>query len=122
MAGVHRFSERVIDYAERLSDMADAAQGKNHRRSRAKRWLLLPATGAALYAVVRSDRFSRQAKEVVDEAKTRASDLPDDLVARLRQTTGQTSSQSSGQSRRSSTTRRASSSRRSTSSRRTKAA
>jgi hypothetical protein len=122
MAGVHRFSERVIDYAERLSDMADAAQGKNHRRSRATRWLLLPATGAALYAVVRSDMFSRQAKEVVDEAKTRASDLPDDLVARVRQTTGQKSSQSGGQSRRSSATRKASSSRRSTSSRRTKAA
>jgi hypothetical protein len=69
MAAVHEFSERVIDYAERLSDMADVAQGKHHRRVRTRRWLLLPATGAALYAVLRSDMFSRQAKEVVEEAK-----------------------------------------------------
>ena len=28
MNGVHKFSAHVIDYAERLSDVADAAQGK----------------------------------------------------------------------------------------------
>jgi hypothetical protein len=30
MNGIHKFSAQVIDYAERLSDVADAAQGKNH--------------------------------------------------------------------------------------------
>ena len=88
MAGIHKFSSQVIDYAERLSDVADAAQGKHRRRvSGTTRWLFLPASGAALYALLRSDSFSRQAKEVVDEAKTRAAELPEDLVARVRQTT-----------------------------------
>lgn len=92
MSGIHRLSSRVIDYAERLADMADAAEGKHrHRGGGTTRWLLLPASGAALYALMRSDAFSRPAKEVVDEAKTRASELPDELVARVRQTAGRTS-------------------------------
>ena len=115
MAGIQKFSEHVIDYAERLSNMADAAEGKRPQR-RATRWLLLPASGAALYALFRSDTVSRQAKEVVDEAKNRASELPDDLVARVRQSSGQSSSQNGGGQR------RATSSRKSNTSRKTKAA
>ena len=68
--------------------------------------------------LVRSDAFSRQAKGVVDEAKTRASELPDDLVARVRQTQGSQSSSSGnggGQRRRSGT-------RKTSTSRKTKAA
>jgi hypothetical protein len=86
VAGIQKFSEQVIEYAERLSDMADAAEGRQHRRSAAKvtRWVLLPASGAALFALVRSNYFARQAKEVVDEAKSRASELPDDLISRVR--------------------------------------
>jgi hypothetical protein len=95
MAAIHKFSSHVIDYAERLSLMADAAQGKGRHRGRATRWLLLPASGAALYAIVRSDSFSRQAKEVMDEAKSKATELPDDLVARVRQTNARSSSSSS---------------------------
>ncbi|HSC92678.1 MAG TPA: hypothetical protein VLB86_13580 [Gaiellaceae bacterium] len=113
MSGIHTFSSRVIDYAERLSDMADAAEGKGQHRGRARRWLLLPASGAALYALVKSDAFSRQAKGVVDEAKARASELPEDLVARVRQTSGTSSqngqrrsSTSSTASRKRSTTRK----------------
>src|SRR6187200_443229 len=90
MNGIHKFSAQVIDYAERLSDVADAAQGKNHSHRHAPsttRWLLLPASGAALYALVKSDAFSRQAKEVIDDAKTRASELPEDLIGLVRQTT-----------------------------------
>ena len=88
MNGIHKFSAQVIDYAERLSDVADAAQGKNHRQAgSAKRWLLLPASGAALYAIVKSDAFSRQAKDVMDDAKTRAAELPEDLIGLVRQTT-----------------------------------
>jgi hypothetical protein len=97
MSGIHRFSSQVIDYAERLSNMADAAEGKHrHRVGGTTRWLLLPASGAALYALLRSDSFSRQAKEVVDEAKTRATELPEDLAARVRQTTGRTAGRTSG--------------------------
>ena len=96
MNGIHRFSERMIDYAERMSDVADAAQGRNPRKSGARRWLLLPASGAALYALLRSDSFSKQAKGLVDEAKTRASDLPEDLMSRVRQTAPTTTSSTNG--------------------------
>ena len=114
MGGVHRFSDRVIDYAERLSDMADAAEGKRHRvGGQTTRLMLLPAAGAAFYALLRSDRFSRQAKDVLGEAKSRAAELPDDLLARVRQTSG--SSRSSAQA-----SRNGSSARRSTTSQSTK--
>ena len=65
MAGIQKFSAQVIDYAERLSDMADAAQGKRRGSGvRVSRWMLLPASGAAVYALLQSDRFSRQAKKL----------------------------------------------------------
>jgi hypothetical protein len=105
MASVQKFSSQVIDYAERLSTMADAAEGKK-KGSGASRWLLLPATGAALYALVKSDSFSRQAKGVMKEAKTRAAELPDDLLTRVRETAERGTSQrgsgnSSGSTRKS---------------------
>lgn len=83
---IQGFAERVIDLAERMSDVADAAAGKRRRRPSAfTRWLVLPGTGAGLYALAKSDFFSQQAKTVVDEAKTLASELPDDLVNSVRQ-------------------------------------
>jgi hypothetical protein len=107
MASIQKFSSQVIDYAERLSEMADAAEGKHPQRTgRTSRWLLLPASGAALYALLKSDTFSRQAKGVMDEAKARASELPDDLLSRVRQTSVESSSQNGGQRSRSSTTQR----------------
>ena len=101
MADVHKFSERVIDMAERTSAVADAAQGKGQRKSRPVRWLLLPAAGAGLYALMTNRSFTRQAKSVMNQAKDKASDLPEDLVDRVQQTTGQKSS--SGSSSRSTT-------------------
>src|SRR5829696_9642814 len=87
MAGIHQVSEQVIDLAERLEDVADAANGKGVRRgSFGTRWLILPAAGAGLYALATSGFFSRQARDVMDQAKTRASELPDDLMRGVRQT------------------------------------
>jgi hypothetical protein len=87
MADIHKLSDRVIDLAERAADVADAAQGKRRTGfSGMTRWVLLPAAGAAVYALVRTEFFARQAKDVVDEAKTRASDLPSDLMKTVRQT------------------------------------
>jgi hypothetical protein len=83
MAGIQEFSEKVITYATRLSDVADAAQGKRRSGGSRLRWT---ASGVALLALARSDFFARQAKEVVNEAKTLASDLPDDLMGVVRQT------------------------------------
>jgi hypothetical protein len=86
MNGIHRFSNLVIDYAERLSDVADAAQGKHRRGAGGMRWLVLPAAGAGALALVKSDFFERQAKAAVQETKTRVSDLPDELLDHVRQT------------------------------------
>ena len=108
MADVHRFSERVIDLAERTSAVADAAQGKGiHTRRPSVSWLVLPAVGAGLYALMTNRSFTRQAKGMMDQAKERASDLPEELVDRVQQTTGQkaTSSSNSRSSTRKSSSR-----------------
>ena len=56
MADIHKLSRQVIDYAvERAADVADAAKGKGRSNAVGTRWLVLPAAGAALYALVRSD-------------------------------------------------------------------
>ena len=122
MAGIQEFSEKVITYATRLSDVADAAQGRRRSGGGRLRWT---ASGVALLALVRSDFFARQAKEVVNEAKTLASDLPDDLMGVVRQTGASGSrtraSQTNGSPRASATsvaktrTRKASASRKRTS-------
>jgi hypothetical protein len=110
MSGIHRFSDRVVEYAERLSDVADAAEGKRRRERRASRRLVLPAAGAAAYALVKSDFFSRQAKRAFGEARSLAAELPDDLMTRVQQTTGGATSTGNGSSRRSSTRRKSTSS------------
>ena len=98
MADIHRVSARVIDYAERLSAMSDAAQGKRRDGGGGlMRWVMLPASGAALFAFVRSEFFARRAKDVLDEAKTRATDLPEDLMGAVRQTTTTASSSNGSQ-------------------------
>lgn len=115
MPVIQKLSAQVIDYAERVSDMADVAQGKHPRRRAMPRWIALPASGAALYALVRSEYFSRQAKEVIDEAKSRAAELPDDLVTRIRDTVEESSagdgSRSSTRSTRQRSTRKTGSTR-----------
>jgi len=101
MAGIHKFSEHVIDLAERLEDVADAANGKGIRRgSFGTRWLILPAAGAGLYALATSGSFSRQAKDMMDQAKTRASELPDDLMKGVRQTSKKSTSRNGSKGRR----------------------
>jgi hypothetical protein len=119
MPDINKFSEQMIDFAERLADVADAAKGKGIRRgSFGTRWLLLPAAGAGIYALATNGAFTRRAKDVVDEAKTRASELPDDLMNRVRQAPQVSTSRSRAQNRRqTSSARKSSSSRRSSSAR-----
>jgi hypothetical protein len=98
---VHKLSEQLIDFAERLSAVADAAAGKGRTRESRQPsgsasvglWLLLPAGGAALYAALRSQFFARQAKaalgearDLTDDAKSRAADLPNELLNTVRGT------------------------------------
>lgn len=84
MPDVKKLSEQIVDVGERLGKVADAAQGKETRRvAPATRWLLLPAAGAGLYALTTSGAFTRQARDVVKEARARASDLPDELLSRV---------------------------------------
>jgi hypothetical protein len=114
MADIQKLSEQVIDFAERAANVADAAKGKGKRNGLGVRWLILPAAGAALYAFVKSEFATRGAKVVADEAKTRASELPDDLINAVRQgsqktsraTTSRSRSSNGGQSRRRTSSRR----------------
>jgi hypothetical protein len=101
MADISRFSEHVIDLAERLADVSDAANGKGIRRgSMGTRWLLLPAAGAGIYALATSGAFTRHAKGVMGQAKTRASELPDDLLNRVQQTSQTSAGRGDSRSRR----------------------
>jgi hypothetical protein len=111
MADIYKFSDRVVDMGERLADVADAVQGKGNRNGRGgARWLILPAAGVGLFALGTSRSFTRQAKSVFNQAKERASDLPEDLVGRVQQATGatanKTSTNRSGSSSRSGSSRR----------------
>ena len=108
MADMNKFSEQVIDLAERFADMTDAAQGKGNRKSIGARWLIFPAAGAGLYALGASGSFKRNAKKVMSQAKERASELPEDLMNRVQQTSGTTQSRPTNgrQTTRKSTTRR----------------
>jgi hypothetical protein len=91
MADMNRFSERLIDVAERFADVVDAAEGKGARKSGpGARWLVLPAAGAAAYALATSSSsLARQTRGWMRKAKDRATDLPDtDLFDRVREVTG----------------------------------
>jgi hypothetical protein len=113
MADIYKFSDRVIDLGLRLADVADAVQGMGSRRaSGGERWLILPAAGAGLYALGASGSFTRQAKSVINQAKERASELPEDLVGRVQQAAGV----SDGNRKKTSASRTGSQSRRKTSS------
>jgi hypothetical protein len=92
MADMNKFSEQVIDLAERFADITDAAQGKGNRKSMGARWLIIPAAGAGLYALGASGSFKRSAKKVMSQAKERASELPEDLMTRVQQTSETTES------------------------------
>jgi hypothetical protein len=94
MEDIYKFSDRVVDMGERLADVADAVQGKGNRKGRGggARWLILPAAGAGLFALGASASFTRQARGFLNQAKERASDLPEDLVGRVQQATGVTGS------------------------------
>jgi hypothetical protein len=91
MADVNRFSERLIDMAERFADTVDAIQGKGARQgSFDARWLVLPAAGAAAYALATSgSNTARRTRGLMRRAKDRATDLPDAaLFGRVKEVTG----------------------------------
>jgi hypothetical protein len=117
MADMHKLSEHIVDFAERLDGVAEAAQGRRTRRGGlGARWLILPAAGAGLYALATSGAFARQAKDVMGQARSRASELPEDLVGRIRQTSEKPTSGNGGQARRRSSSTRKSKTARKTSS------
>lgn len=98
MADIKKLSEQIVELGERLGNVADAAQGKEAGMKPRARWLLLPAAGAGLYALTTSGAFTRQAKGVVKEVRERATDLPDELVARVHDATRASSSSNARQS------------------------
>jgi hypothetical protein len=80
------------------------------------RWLILPAAGAGLYALATNGSISNQAKGVLQQARARASDLPEELFDRVQQATGAESGQTRQTSRASSSRKTGSSRNRKTSS------
>jgi hypothetical protein len=94
MADINKFTERVIDLAERFADVTDAAQGKGNRKGVGARWLVLPLAGVGLYALGTNGSFTRKTKKVMNQAKARASELPSDLMNRVEQVSGVTESRS----------------------------
>jgi hypothetical protein len=123
MADAHKLSEHVIDMARRFEDVVDAAEGRGNRGSGgiSTKWLLLPAAGAGLYALVTNNSVGRHAKGVLDQAKTRAAELPDDLMNRVRQTSQTQGSRSNGTTQRSSSARKSNSTRKTSSARKSTA-
>jgi hypothetical protein len=95
MRDFNKISKQAADVAERVADVADAARGEGPRKSGGGRWfggrwLLLPAAGAAVYAVARrGSDVPRRAKDLVGQVKERASEMPDlDLLDRVTEVTG----------------------------------
>jgi hypothetical protein len=122
MADAHKLSEQVIDMARRFEDVVDAAEGKGNRGSSiGTKWLLLPAAGAGLYALMTSNSVGRHAKGVFGQAKSRAAELPEDLMNRVRQTSQPQGSRSNGTTRRSSSARKSNSTRKTSSARKSTA-
>jgi hypothetical protein len=88
MADIDRFSERLVDLAERFADVTDAAQGRGNRQGGVRpRWFLVPAAAAGVYLLGASGSLRRQAGNVAKQAKDRAAELPDDLMSRVHQAT-----------------------------------
>jgi hypothetical protein len=89
MADLHKLSKQIADVAERLADVADAANGQRPRRSGAMRWVVLPLGGAMAYAAAkRGLKGSARAKEVAKEAM-RTPEQPDsDLLGRVKEVVG----------------------------------
>ena len=100
MADANRFSEGLIDVAERFADVVDSAQGRGPRKSAGIRWLVLPVAGAAAYALATSSSgMARQTRKLMRRAKDRATDLPDaELFSRVKEVTGSTASGQRAQS------------------------
>ena len=98
IASIQKFSSQVIDYARQLSTRWQRG-GKHPQRTRYPQAVdcCFPLSGAALYAARRSDVLAARPRESPDEAKARASELPDDLLSRVQQTSVQSSSQNGGQ-------------------------
>jgi hypothetical protein len=118
MADVNRFSEGLIDAAERFADIVDSAQGKGARKGGlGAKWLILPAAGAGAYALATSSSsVARQTRKLMLRAKDRATDLPDaDLFGRVKEVTGLVEDSSSGSGAGGQTARRSQNRRRRTS-------
>jgi hypothetical protein len=123
MADVKRFSEGLIDVAERFADVVDSAQGKGARKSgHGARWLLLPVAGASAYALATSSSsMARKTRQLMSRAKDRATDLPDtDLLGRVKEVTGVAEQSESTSGRRTQRTRSRNGRRRSQTQRRRK--
>jgi len=104
MADIDRFSERLVEMAERFADVTDAAQGRGNRQGGIRaRWVALPAAAAGIYLLGASGSLRRQAGNVAKQAKDRATELPDDLMSRVHRATRKPTASRAGSNGRSTT-------------------
>jgi hypothetical protein len=104
MADMDRFSERLVEMAERFADVTDAAQGRGNRQGGIRaRWVALPAAAAGIYLLGASGSLRRQAGNVAKQAKDRATELPDDLMSRVHRATRKPTASRAGSNGRSTT-------------------
>ena len=94
MSTIDRVAERMLEAAERFADVTDAAQGRGRRgRGLRARWLVMSAAMAGVYLLGANRSFNRRARTVVGDAIDRASDLPEELMGRVRSAAATTSTQ-----------------------------
>jgi hypothetical protein len=99
MADVNRFSEGLIDMAERFADVVESAQGHGPRKAGpGAKWLILPAAGAGAYALATSgSAVARKTRKLMRRAKDSATNLPDaELFGRVKEVTGLAEQSGSG--------------------------
>ncbi|HWH55126.1 MAG TPA: hypothetical protein VNT04_06060 [Gaiellaceae bacterium] len=86
----NEITQQVAEVAERVvENVSGAVRNGAKKGGHGARWLILPAVGAAVYAVAKNgSKFGRSTKALAGQAKDRASGIPDvDLLGRVKEVT-----------------------------------
>jgi hypothetical protein len=86
----NEITQQVAEVAEHVVENVSGAVRRGARKGgRGARWLILPAVGAAVYAVARNRSVGHSAKALASQAKDRASEMQElDLLARVKEVAG----------------------------------
>ncbi len=86
----NELTQQAAEVAERVVENVSGAVRKRGRKGgHGARWLILPAVGAAVYAVARNRSVGHSAKALAGQAKDRASEMQEmDLLGRVKEVAG----------------------------------